>query len=142
VTFPEQQQPIISTPEELLARGEMPQVQYQGAPYEKTSRVPEGFEPLESGLVAYLRDRMEGDITSRTLTMHAGRIDWLVDDPDVPREAKSRHALFAVALTEGAEPIFWVWVFEEAADPGAVIVSDFLSEAEARTAYADATVNG
>jgi hypothetical protein len=144
VTFPEQHQPAISTPEELLARGDMPQI-----PYVKTSRVPEGFEPLEAALVAYLRDLVtdeqadeeadeQADISSRTLTMHAGRIDWEVDDPDVPRVARSRHALFSVAYTEGGDPAFWVWCYQAADDLG-VVVSDFLDEETARTAYKVAT---
>jgi hypothetical protein len=138
VTFPEQQQPTVSTPEELLARGDMPQI-----PYVKTSRVPEGFEPLEHDLVAYLRERVEGDVTSRTLTMHAGRVDWVVDDPDVPRVAKSRHALFAVALTEGGEPAFWCWAFLGTALTGypLLVVSDFTDEATARAGYLEATTD-
>lgn len=133
MTFPEQAQPVISTPEELLERGEMPQI-----PYVKTARVPEGFESLEHGLVAYLRDRVEGEISSRTLTMHAGKVTFEVDDPDVPRVPDCRTGLFAVALTEGGDPLFWVWAFQEASDLG-VIVSEFLDEDTARAEYKAAT---
>jgi hypothetical protein len=136
--FPEQQQPTVSTPEELLERGDMPQI-----PYEKTSRVPEGFEGLEHDLVAYLRERVEGDVTSRTLTMHAGRVNWMVDDPDVPRVAKDRTALFSVALTEGGDPAFWCWAYLGTALTGAplLVVSDFTDETEARAGYAEATTD-
>lgn len=136
--FPEQHEPVISTPEELLRRGEMPQI-----PYVKTARVPEGFEGLERDLVEYLRERHEGDISSRTLTLHAAKVRWLVDDPDVPREAKDRTALFSVALTEGAEPAFWVWAYLGTALTGAplLVVSDATSESLARRGYAEATTD-
>lgn len=140
--FPEQSQPTITTPEQLIERGEMPQI-----PYVKQARVPDGFEALERDLVTYLRDHVTtdggADISSRTLTMHAGKVRWQTDDPDTPRVAKDRTALFAVALTEGGEPAFWCWAFLGTSLTNAplLVVSDFTTEAEARAGYAEATTD-
>lgn len=95
--------PNVRTPEDLIAAGEMPQI-----PYEKTSRVPEGWELFLAELVQGLDAFYDFKVTDRLLTLHQGRVEFYTDDPDRPREVKNRIGLFSLTSAEGAEPVWWI----------------------------------
>lgn len=109
--WPEQVPPVVLTPEELIAQGLMPQI-----PYEKTSRVPEGFERIADYAVRlWLGDDEERGlppITVRNLTTERARVWHDHDDPDRPQVVARRMALLAVAAREGDEPDMWIVVGE------------------------------
>jgi hypothetical protein len=112
--WPEQVPPVVLSPEELIAQGLMPQI-----PYEKTSRVPEGFERIADyavriwdGVYDDYEERVFPAITVRNLTTERARVWYDHDDPDRPQVAARRMALLAVATREGDEPDMWIVVGE------------------------------
>ncbi len=133
MTFPESDQPVITSPEDLLAAGEMPQV-----PYEKLARAPEGWEAFFADAVIYVNDALELDtpITDRHLTLHQGKVSYDTTDPDQPQVVENRLGLLSVADGEGGDPAWWLWLDRDEDGGALVAFPPVKSETEARESYA------
>jgi hypothetical protein len=106
--FTEQIQPVITAPGDLIAQGLMPQI-----PYEKLSRLPDGFERLGDVAARAMTRRSETTITVRHITTEQGRTWPDHDDPDRPQVVAWRVVLLGAQGHEGGEPDQWIIGMEQ-----------------------------
>lgn len=115
MTFPEQNRPIVTEPEGLIAAGLMPQVPHQGEPYRKLDRFPEGWQEFGYHVLSAIQADHPAEygpdapapLTERRLTLLAAR-QWSDHaDADRPQRVVYRAAVIGVSDTEGADPVTW-----------------------------------